>query len=309
LKGEIIPKGGLFDARKRNNYMNCLLAPELFIARVPFIIGLPTALCRIRSIYTFSPTTTAPVFVFSFNPNGILCSNISDNVPDAQPFKYGTSASTQGTVTPASHLTNNQLFPQLHGGVGESQILSRMTNARVVGSSVQMSLTNAVIGRAGEMNIARTYQDRVQTSDRVVNFNAIRQAQFKDNAIQPNNYVRMTSAPMDFKDVNMKGIFNITNQAEYETVFADNSTVTGFITNWGIDGENTSDLYKPVVKMEFNVCLEYCPTAEMLSLVHVATSYGDNRALEHGMNSANDTGIFSNITKMIEGITGQNPMS
>jgi hypothetical protein len=34
--------------------MNCLTMPEFHMARAPFLVGIPTALCRISSVYIFS---------------------------------------------------------------------------------------------------------------------------------------------------------------------------------------------------------------------------------------------------------------
>lgn len=76
----------------KTDYSNCLLYPELCMARIPFICPVPTALARGVSIYSFMPDqTVGDTFGFSFVPEAI-CSPSGNQWH--HPFYYGSSAST-----------------------------------------------------------------------------------------------------------------------------------------------------------------------------------------------------------------------
>lgn len=106
-KEEQIKDGDLFFQSKRNKYRDCLLAPELYMARVPFIIGLPTSVCKVRSIWTFVPTGSDPILCFSFNPNGILCMNVA-GAEFGYPFCWATTTNATGSKILDNHITNTQ---------------------------------------------------------------------------------------------------------------------------------------------------------------------------------------------------------
>jgi len=174
-------KGALFNARDRNKYMETLLAPEVHMSRVPFLIGLPTAICKIRSIFTVTALHNRPILAFNFNPNAILCVAANPIGPDASfayPFSYEETHQVTGEVVLTEHVENPTLFPQLHGEIlQESKLPDIMTNGRVVGASLQCALTNKLFDRAGTMTISRTYQDiPTSATDRTMNFVAVKQA-------------------------------------------------------------------------------------------------------------------------------------
>lgn len=45
--------GSFFSKESQNLYLQTLLDPSKYMCRVPFLVGLPTALCRITSIWLF----------------------------------------------------------------------------------------------------------------------------------------------------------------------------------------------------------------------------------------------------------------
>lgn len=208
-----IKPGGLFNESKRNEYMQCLMAPEIHMARIPFLIGLPTAVCHLRSIYSFSALGggwggAATVLGFSFIPNAILAIKHT-GAEFSAPLGLATCSRVNGDpLLLDTWVTNYTLFPQLHGdGIptpSVSSILTKMTQAWIVGASINVSRTDKIFNRCGEMHVAWTFQDVPELwSDRKVDWNAIRLALFSETAILPENEVRMNLAPMDYQDLNM----------------------------------------------------------------------------------------------------------
>lgn len=218
--------------------------------------------------------------------------------------------------------TNFDQFPQLHGnghappnGPSEKSILAqKMKQARIVGASLSVSRTDPVLNRSGEVNVARTYQDQPKEwHDRKVDFNAVRLSAFRDGAIQPNNMVRMTIAPMDYNDLNMIPIGSQRSASDLSQIYPNSASITGFVTEFNGTGSpapsdelgsGTAPAKNPAVRFEFNVVIEYCPTPDMMSLVHVDTSYTDSKTQEKGMNAANNPGQVGRAIETLKNNTG-----
>jgi len=175
-----------------------------------------------------------------------------------------------------------------------------MTNARIVGSSLSISLTNAVVGRGGEMYVSRTYQDIPKSAtDRKIDFTAVKQALFQSHSVQPQNFVRMTTAPMDYQDLNMTPIGIQDTQVDLHQALPNSGCLTGYVTNFNVAGN-----FVPSVRFEFNVVMEYCPTADMMSLVQVAVPKNDQEKSQEALNDSNTPSI---IKRVAEGIMENAP--
>jgi len=195
------------------------------------MIGLPTATCRIRSVFfiecksqkekVWDPTSGdwlphevtvehKPVLGFSYVP---LAAYALDNNLDqiTPPFKWGTSDEPNGTIEMTNSASIGELFPQLHlsasghhTALNHSNLNEKMSQARIIGCSLTVSKQEEVLRRSGEIYISRTFQEQPETwNSRKVDTTLVRQALFNHHTQNVEGATRMITAPMDFADLNM----------------------------------------------------------------------------------------------------------
>jgi hypothetical protein len=126
-----------FESNKES-YANCLLYPEVCMARVPFICPVPTALARGVSIYTFTPDNSAgDTFAWSFIPEAIYNTGVNSH----SPLYYASAASSIDQITCGSSMTRESLFPNVQ--------FTSIDSMRIVGASATVTQTQRLVDRAG----------------------------------------------------------------------------------------------------------------------------------------------------------------
>lgn len=302
------------------SYKDCLLFPETYMARIPFLIGNPTALCRVSSTYTFenagrhvSVTPHAAgqkgVFGFSFSPYQILRTTWNQSSHQIEKVGYPLSWITfDADQLNTAHATGGEhggvigtgaLFPQLP--------LKDMSMARIVGSSIKVQRQDCIIQQAGLAYMARTYGNKhVKTADpnkfwdhRKINPQLIRQGVFRTqkNFTNPGEVLHMTSAPLDYTDFDMTAIGEIwsNNPENPDTLYPRGPVIDGYVT--GIANVDA------VITQRMDVVIEFVPTQELRQVVQVSTTADDTRAREGANNIANSP-AFNTLLDIGETVVG-----
>jgi len=232
-----------FESNKES-YANCLLYPEVCMARIPFICPVPTALARGVSIYTLTPdNSVGDTFAWSFIPEAIYDDGSSAH---HLPFYYATAASNVDEISCTSSLSRSTLFPNIQ--------FSSIDCIRLVSASLTVTQTQRLVDRAGYGLMSRVYglNGLADTVSKAVVINST----YKDEAnysSTTDDHLRMVYAPGDFSDLHMKTQGVTDNDREKYPV------IQGFITGFGASVTS--------VTFEFNAVIEYVPKPVLYQMV------------------------------------------
>lgn len=282
-----------------NKYSKCLQYPEYHMCRVPFLVGVPTAICRQSSIFTWTNAGRGSndidghpgshdIFAFSFAPSAqLLTIGTSGNLHDVSaPFQWSTQLNKFGICHAnkghEGYVDTSTLFPQLQRDA--------MSMARVVASSVQVERTDAVINRAGNCTVCRIYGAKPYNHDsgsledraiRVLNPRLMDTAAYKNvnDFGDPSALGYMTTCPIDYSDLDMIELGSgINAQNTPESVIPSKSPV--------INGYVDNIAYDPKVKLRirFDVVIEYCPNEDIKQMVETKETTQNTAQIEAAFN-------------------------
>lgn len=276
----------------KESYANCLLYPEVCMARVPFICPVPTALARGTAIYTFTPDTSAgDTFAWSFVPEAICCGVLPSGSWRHEPFYYGSNPSNTDVLNAPTAMTREQLFPNIQ--------FASIDTMRVVGSSITVTQTQRLVDRAGYGLQSRVYglMGGSAGGPTSISKNAIINSTYKDEAnyssMDGDDHLRMVYAPADFSDLHMRRQAGADDN-DQETF----PVIQGFMTGYGSSVVS--------VTMEFNIVIEYVPRPILYQMVERKPVKVSPEMLAKGENlvSRTDTGVDPQRLNQIQRLAG-----
>jgi len=106
----------------------------------------------------------------------------------------------------------------------------------------------------------------------------------------------MTVAPMDYGDLNMIPVASEMTSADQSLKLPNSGALTGYVTNFNSGTTQTP----PAVRFEFNVVVEYCATANMMSLVHSQVPYANTAQRDGALNSASDPTVWDIVNSVFK---------
>jgi len=236
----------------KESYVNCLLFPEVAMARIPFICPVPTAVCRGTTIFSLIPSTPAPgthnTFAWTFNPEALVCYPKLGGEQD--PFTSGSALSTANIIPPSFSMSSTEIFPEIQ--------FDSMSGMRIVGASLTVTQTQKTIDRAGYGLISRIYGVGNTAQSALVSRNAVINAVYKDQCNfsdqEEDNFLRMIYAPADFTDLAMTATGSDQRSHDNEGF----PVIQGFVTGY------TDPI---ILTFEFNVVFEYLPKPILYQMV------------------------------------------
>lgn len=182
---------------QKHSWANTLCYPELFMARIPFLCPVPTAVARMTNVFTLtlnpSGTVDGNIFWFSFCPEIMFDGPLTI----AYPFAYSVNSTANdqsGVLT--DHKTREELFPAFS--------FANVSNGRIVGASIKISQSQPLVHRAGYGACSRVYGYNADGLAMEVSKTAVLSSVYQDQANYTNGEtLRMVYAPGDFSDLHM----------------------------------------------------------------------------------------------------------
>jgi len=268
-----------FESNK-DDYANCLLYPEIFMARIPFICPVPTALARANCIMSFTPTTAGSSWGCALVPELMFQANLPASYTNI--FMYGEGTASSSTITLDQLITPSVLFPNV--------AFTSISTGRVVGASMSVVQTQRAIDRAGFGLTARVYGLTNSSAgglyhlDKAVVNNSVYKESVNFSNLDEES-LRMVYAPGDFSDLHMKSQHPISGeQTDYGTFPIIQTYAEGWTPAAGS---------MPTFTVTIDIVIEYVPTPTLYQMVERKPAIVNPTALSKAENKVSqvDTGI------------------
>lgn len=261
---------------EKHSWSNCQCYPELFLARIPFLCPVPTAIARLNNVFTITidPTSSVPgvygnTFWFNYSPEILFSAG-----GVTWPFMWTTNDVTGDSSGTFTHsMSKEVLFPNF--------AWSNISSGRVVGSSVRIVQTQSQVNRTGFGVASRVYGYTDDGIAQTVSKTAVINSIYKDEAIYTNgDSLRMIYAPGDFSDLHLSNMITPATSTDRGSL----PVIQGFVQGCKVSPGTASSA--PVqITLEFCLVLEYVPKPIVYQMVERKAPVIDSNATSRAANT------------------------